>query len=170
MGPAFAAVCAGIAALLEATLGSRYHILDSQLQIALIFVVATTIVYGFSEGMTWAFVGGLCLDFFIPVPNRPLGSTVFELLIVVALVAAAEPLLSRRRYPGVIAAVAIVTPIFLVVSNVTSGLINPPSPHLGLRDLVLAAIANAIVAAFLSPLVIAVKQRSEKRDRLIWWR
>jgi rod shape-determining protein MreD len=167
MGPAFAAVCAGIAALLEATITSRYHILDSQLQIALVFVVATTIVYGFSEGMTWAFVGGLCMDFFA---MRPLGSTVFELLIVVALVAAAEPLLSRRRYPATVAAVAIATPVFLVVSNVTSGLIIPPAPHLGLRDLVLAAAANAIVAAVLCPLVIAIRRRSEKRERLIWWR
>ena len=167
MGPAFAAVCAGIAALLEATVASRYHILDSQLQIALVFVVATTIVYGFSEGMAWAFVGGLCMDFFA---MRPVGSTMFVLLIVAALVAAAEPLLSRRRYPGTIAAVAIATPIFLVISNVTTGLINPPSPHLGLRDLVLAAVANAIVAAALCPLVIAVRRRSERRERLIWWR
>jgi hypothetical protein len=94
----------------------------------------------------------------------------FELLIVVALVAAAEPLLSRRRYPGIIVAVAITAPFFLVISNVTTGLISPPAPHLGLRDLVLAAVANAIVAAVLSPLVIAVRRRSEKRERLIWWR
>ena len=95
MGPAFAAVGAGIAALLESTIASRYQIADAQLQISLVLAVIVTLVYGFEDGMAWAFVGGLCLDLFA---TRPLGSSVFELLIAVALVTVAEPLLSRSRY------------------------------------------------------------------------
>ena len=110
MGPAFAAVGAGIAALLQATIASRYQIAGAPLQISLVLAVAVTLVNGFEEGMAWAFVGGLCLDFFT---MRPLGSSVFELLIAVALTTIAEPLLSRSRYPGCVLAVLVLTPIFL---------------------------------------------------------
>jgi cell shape-determining protein MreD len=168
MGPAFAAVGAGIAALLELTIASRYQIDGVQLlQISLVFAIAVTIVYGFEAGMAWAFVGGLCLDL---LAIRPLGASVFELLIAVAVAALAEPLLSRSRYLGCVVAVFIITPIFLVISDVTTGLLRPPSPPLSLTTLVLAAVANAIVAVIAAPLVIGIKRRAEQRQRVLWWR
>ena len=69
MAPAFAAVGAGIAALLESTIASRYQIAGAQLQIVLLFGIAITLVYGFEEGMAWAFVGGLFLDFLAMRPH-----------------------------------------------------------------------------------------------------
>jgi cell shape-determining protein MreD len=167
MGPAFAAVGAGIAALLESTVASRYQIVGAQLQISLVFAVAVTLVYGFEEGMAWAFVGGLCIDFFA---MRPLGSSVFELLIAVALTALAEPLLSRSRYFGCVVAVFVVTPIFLLVSDVTTGLLRTSAPPLQLTSLLGGAFANAIIAAIVAPLVIGLKRRSENRERVLWWR
>ena len=167
MGPAFAAVGAGIAALLEATIASRYQIAGAPLQISLILAAAVTLVYGFEEGMAWAFVGGLCLDFFT---MRPLGSGVFELLIAVALTTLAQPLLSRSRYPGCVLAVLVLTPIFLVISDVTTGLLRPPAPPIQFTHLIIAAVANAIAAAVLAPLVIGLKRRSEQRERVLWWR
>jgi rod shape-determining protein MreD len=167
MGPAFAAVGAGIAALLESTIASRYQIADAQLQISLVLAITVTLVYGFEEGMAWAFVGGLCLDLFA---TRPLGSSVFELLIAVALAALAEPLLSRSRYLGCVVAVLVVAPIFLVLSDVTTGLLQPPAPQLHPTDLIAAAFANAIVAAVVAPLVIGLKRRAEQRERVVWWR
>ena len=167
MGPAFAAVGAGVAALLESTVASRYQIVGAQLQISLVFAVAVTLVYGFEEGMAWAFVGGLCIDFFA---MRPLGSSVFELLIAVALTALAEPLLSRSRYFGCVAAAFVVTPIFLLLSDVTTGLLRTSAPPLQLTNLLGGAFANAIVAAVVAPLVIGLKRRSENRERVLWWR
>jgi cell shape-determining protein MreD len=167
MGPAFAAVGAGVAALLESTVASRYQIVGAQLQISLVFAVAVTLVYGFEEGMAWAFVGGLCIDFFA---MRPLGSSVFELLIAVALTALAEPLLSRSRYFGCVAAAFVVTPIFLLLSDVTTGLLRTSAPPLQLTSLLGGAFANAIVAAVVAPLVIGLKRRSENRERVLWWR
>ena len=167
MGPAFAAVGAGIAALLQATIASRYQIAGAPLQISLVLAVAVTLVNGFEEGMAWAFVGGLCLDFFT---MRPLGSSVFELLIAVALTTIAEPLLSRSRYPGCVLAVLILTPIFLVISDVTTGLLRPPAPPLQFSHLIIAAVANGIATAVLAPLVIGLKRRSEQRERVLWWR
>jgi cell shape-determining protein MreD len=167
MGPAFAAVGAGVAALLESTIVSRYQIVGAQLQMSLVFVIAATIVFGFEEGIAWAFVGGLCLDFFA---MRPLGSSVFELLIAVALVMVSEPLLSRSRYAGCVIATLLVTPIFLIVSDITTGLLRSSAPPLHLTGLVAAGLANAGVAAVLSLLLIGIKRRAENRERVLWWR
>jgi len=167
MRPAFAAVGAGMAALLESTIVSRYQIVGAQLQISLVFVIAATIVFGFEEGIAWAFVGGLCLDFFA---MRPLGSSVFVLLVAVALVMVSEPLLSRSRYAGCVIATLFVTPIFLIVSDITSGLLRSSAPPLHLTGLVAAGVANAGVAAVLSLLLIGIKRRAENRERVLWWR
>jgi len=126
-----------------------------------------TLVYGFEYGMAWAFVGGLCLDF---LALRPLGSSVFDLLIAVGLTALAEPLLSRSRYVGCVIAVFVVTPIFLVISDVTTGLLTAPAPSLVLTNLIAAAVVNAVLAAVAAPLVIGIKRRAENRERVLWWR
>jgi|PersoiStandDraft_1058852.scaffolds.fasta_scaffold12281_3 cell shape-determining protein MreD len=167
MGPAFAAVGAGVAALLESTIVSRYQIVGAQLQMSLVFVIAATIVFGFEEGIVWAFVGGLCLDFFA---MRPLGSSVFELLVAVALVMVTEPLLSRSRYAGCVLATLFVTPIFLIISDITTGLLRSSAPPLQLTGLVAAGVANAGVAAVLALLLIGIKRRAENRERVLWWR
>jgi cell shape-determining protein MreD len=167
MGPAFAAVGAGVAALLESTIVSRYQVVGAQLQMSLVFVIAATIVFGFEEGIAWAFVGGLCLDFFA---MRPLGSSVFVLLVAVALVMVSEPLLSRSRYAGCVIATLFVTPIFLIVSDITTGLLRSSAPPLHLTGLVAAGLANAGVAAVLSLLLIGIKRRAENRARVLWWR
>jgi cell shape-determining protein MreD len=167
MGPAFAAVGAGIAALLESTIVSRYQIVGAQLQMSLVFVIAATIVFGFEEGIAWAFVGGLCLDFFA---MRPLGSSVFVLLVAVALVMVSEPLLSRSRYAGCVIATLFVTPVFLIVSDITTGLLRSSAPPLHLTGLVAAGVVNAGVAAVLSLLLIGIKRRAENRQRVLWWR
>jgi cell shape-determining protein MreD len=167
MGPAFAAVGAGVAALLESTIVSRYQIVGAQLQMSLVFVIAATIVFGFEEGIVWAFVGGLCLDFFA---MRPLGSSVFELLVAVALVMVTEPLLSRSRYAGCVLATLFVTPIFLIISDITTGLLRSSAPPLQVTGLVAAGVANAGVAAVLALLLIGIKRRAENRERVLWWR
>jgi len=167
MGPAFAAVGAGVAALLELTIASRYQIAGAHLQISLVFAIAVTLVYGFEEGMAWAFVGGLTLDL---LAMRPLGSSVFELLVVVGLATVAEPLLSRSRYMGCVIATAVLTPVFLVISDVTTALLQPSASPLHLTDLIIAAVVNAVVAAIAAPLIIGIKRRAEQRQRVLWWR
>jgi rod shape-determining protein MreD len=167
MGPAFAAVGAGVAALLDSTIVSRYQIVGAQLQMTLVLVIAATIVFGFQTGISWAFVGGLCLDFFA---LRPLGSTVFALLVAVALVMITEPILSRSRYAGCVIATLVVTPMFLVISSVTSGLTGTSTPALHPTTLLAAGVANAALAALLSLLLIGIKRRAENRERVLWWR
>ncbi len=167
MGPAFAAVGAVIAALLESTTASRYQLAGSQLQILLVVAVAITVVFGFEEGMSWAFVGGLMADF---LSLRPLGSTVFVLLVVVGLTDLSVPLLSRARYPGCVGAVFVLTPIYLVVADMVAALLQPPAPTLQVSSLIVAAVVNAVVAAVAAPIVIGIRRRAEQRERVLWWR
>ena len=167
MGPAFAAVAAGITALLEVTTASRYPVAGAQLQIVLVLAVAVTVVFGFNSGMAWAFSGGLIADF---LTMRPLGTTVFALLVVVAIADVTVPLLARARYPGCIGAAAVLTPVFLIISVVLTGLLRPPAPSIGLGSLIVSAIVNTGAAAVLSPLVIGIKRRAEQRERVVWWR
>jgi rod shape-determining protein MreD len=167
MGPAFAAIGAGIAALLEVTIASRFQLFGAQLQLVLVLGVAVTVVYGFEAGMAWAFIGGILADF---LSMRPMGSTPFELLAMLAITELASPLLNRSRFPGIIGTVAVLTPIYLAVSGVLTGLLNTPSPSLHPIALLAAAAANAILAALLSPLVIGLRRRAELRERVVWWR
>ena len=167
MSPAFAAVGAGLAALFEAALGSRYQVIGAQLQLVLVLGIAVTLVYGFEEGMVWAFVGGLLLDF---LAMRPVGSTPFELLALTAATQLAAPLVARSRYPGVIATVVVMAPIYLFGSHLLTGLLNPPVPAMPLTALVATAVANGVLAAVLAPLVIGLKRRGELRQRALWWR
>jgi rod shape-determining protein MreD len=167
MGPAFAAIGAGIAALLDATIASRFDLFGAQLHLVLVTSIAVTLVYGFEEGMVWAFVGGLLVDFLM---MRPLGAGPFALLIPVALTEVASPLLSRVRYPGILAAVAVLTPIYVSVSAVLTGLLNPGASSVGFITLIGSAGANVILAALVSPIMILVKRRAEYRERVVWWR
>ena len=167
MGPAFAAVGAAIAALIQATVGSRYQIFDAQLQPVLVLGVAVTLVYGFEEGMTWAFVGGLLFDF---LSMRPIGSTPFALLAVIAATELASPLLARSRYPGTIVAVVVLTPIYVVATGILTGLLSSHTQSIHPTTLIAAAIANGILAALVAPVVVILKRRAELRERVLWWR
>jgi hypothetical protein len=66
--------------------------------------------------------------------------------------------------------VAVLTPVFLVVSDLTIGLLSPPAPPIQLPTLIAAALANGMLAALAAPLVIGIKRRAEQRERVLWWR
>lgn len=165
MGPVFAAVGAAVAALMEVTVASRIHLADAQPQIVLVIAVLLTLMIGFEEGMAWAFVGGLFIDM---LKFRPLGSTVFGLLVVVGLAAAISPVLARVRFARPLIGVIVFTPVFIVLTTVTSGLLSPPAPALVLSNVLATALANVIFGALVAPLFAAVRRRWEQRERLSW--
>lgn len=165
MGPVFAAVGAAVAALMEVTVASRIHLADAQPQIVLVIAVLLTLIIGFEEGMAWAFVGGLFIDM---LKFRPLGSTVFGLLVVVGLAAAISPVLARVRFARPLIGVIVFTPVFIVLTTVTTGLLSPPAPALVLSNVLATALANVIFGALVAPLFAAVRRRWEQRERLSW--
>ena len=163
MGPVLAAVGAAIAALMEVTVASRIHLADAQPQIVLVVAVLLTLIIGFEEGMAWAFVGGLFVDL---LAFRPIGSTVFGLLIVVGLTAATSPFLARVRFASPLVGVVVFTPVFIILSSVTIGLLRPPAPHLHLSNIAAAMLVNVVFGALVAPLFIAVRRRWEQQERL----
>ncbi len=165
MGPVLAAVGAAIAALMEVTVASRIHLADAQPQIVLVIAVLLTLIIGFEEGMAWAFVGGLFVDL---LTLRPLGSNVFGLLVVVGLAAAISPILARIRFASPLVGVIIFTPVFIVLSTVTTGLLRPPAPSLRVSNVAAAMLVNVTFGALVAPLFMAVRRRWEQKERLSW--
>jgi rod shape-determining protein MreD len=165
MGPVLAAVGAAIAALLEVTVASRIHLADSQPQIVFVIAILLTLIIGFEDGMAWAFVGGLFIDL---LTLRPLGSTVFSLLVVVGLAAATSPILSRIRFASPLVGVLVFTPVFIVLSSVATGLLRPPAPSLRLSYIAAAMLINVTFGALVAPLFVAVRRRWEQKERLSW--
>ena len=165
MGPVLAAIGAAIAALMEVTVASRIHLADAQPQIVLVIAILLTLVIGFEEGMVWAFVGGL---FVALLRFLPLGSTVFGLLVVVGLAALVGPLLGRIRFASPLVGVIVFTPLFIVLSSVTTGLLRPPAPALTVSNMAASTLVNVIFGALVAPLFIAVRRRWEQQERLSW--
>jgi rod shape-determining protein MreD len=165
MGPVFAALGGLIAAILEVTIAARIHVADAQPQIVLVVAILLTLMIGFEEGMAWAFVGGLFVDF---LAFRPLGTTVFGLLLVVGLAAAVSPFLLRIRVASPIVGIVVFTPIFIVITSVATGLLRPPAPSLRLSYLAGAMLVNAITGALVAPVFAAIRRRSDRRERLVW--
>ena len=165
MGPVLAAIGAAIAALMEVTVASRIHLADAQPQIVLVIAILLTLVIGFEEGMVWAFVGGLFVDL---LRFLPIGSTVFGLLVVVGLAALVGPFLGRIRFASPLVGVIVFTPLFIVLSSVTTGLLRPPAPALTVSNMAASTLVNVIFGALVAPLFIAVRRRWEQQERLSW--
>ena len=163
MGPVLAGVGAVIAALLDVTVASRIHLADAQPQVVLVIAILLTLIIGFEEGMAWAFVGGVFVDL---LAFRPLGSTVFGLLVVVGLAAAISPFLARVRFASPLVGVILFTPVFIILSSVAIGLLRPPAPQLRLSNIAAAMLANVILGALVAPLFIAVRRRWGQQERL----
>ena len=166
MGPAFAAVGAGVAALLEGTIASRFLFAGAQLQIVLVFAIVLTIVFSFEDGLAWAFVGGIFADL---LAVRPLGSTLFGLLIAVGGTAALIHYLSLGRLLNSVVCVFFMTLAYVVVVDGVVGVLDPPAYPLHLTSLFGTALVNAAFSALVAGLVIATKRRFvERRQRLVW--
>ena len=166
MGFVLAAVCAGIAALLEVTIASRFQFADAHLQLLLVVGIVLTLVSGFESGMAWAFVGGLFVDM---LGMRPLGSTVFALLVAVGAASVMGRLLSSIRPLDAVVSVLVLTPLYLMVVDITTAFLRQPAPALRLTDLVAAALVNTVLGALIAAAFYVVKRRSERRDRRTLW-
>jgi rod shape-determining protein MreD len=165
MGSVFAAVGAAVAALLEVTIAQRIHFADATPQLVLVVAILLTLIVGLEEGMAWAFVGGVFLDL---LAFRPLGSTVFGLLVVVGLAAAVSPILARVRFASSLVGIVVFTPVFIVLSTVTTGLLRPPAPALHATNVAATVVADVLLGAIAAPLFVAVRRRWEQRERFNW--
>jgi rod shape-determining protein MreD len=166
MGLVLAAVGAWVAALLEVTIASRFQFAGAQLQILLVFGIVLTLVSSFESGITWAFFGGLSADM---LGMRPLGSTVFALLITVGAASLIGRLLSSARPLDVVISVVVLAPFYLMLIDMTTALLSPPAPTLRVADLLSAALVNTVLGALITAVLYTVRRRFERGEKRTVW-
>lgn len=166
MSLTLAAVGAVVAALLNLTIAPLLQIGGAQPDFLLICAVVWTVVSGIEGGFIWAFIGGLMIDFLTP---RPLGSTAFTLLLCVGGAAIVGRALLRFRYLAPIVAVVVFSVVNALLFLVVYGALRGPIPAADPLSAVLpAAIYDAVLAAIIGPVAVAVLARRDHRERLDW--
>jgi rod shape-determining protein MreD len=132
----------------------------------LVFGVVITIAVGLESGLVWAFVGGLALDV---LADRPLGSTSFALLLCVGGASVLARSFARLRPIVPIAAVLVLSIAYSMILFVTFGALGAPIPIADPLAAVLpSAVYDAVLAAVVGPLTIAVHDRRVSQERVDW--
>ena len=160
-----AAVGAVVAALLQLTIVRYLRIGDAQPDLVLVFVVTVAVLGDFESALVWAFLGGLMIDLLTP---RPLGSTVFTLLISVGLSLLGR-VLDRARNVAPILAVFGLSFVGNLLLLVIYGFIRGPVPVTDLVGMFLpGAVYSTVVALLVLPIVVILQTRAADRERVAW--
>ena len=161
-----AAVGATVAALVELTVVPYLGIGDAHPHLVLVLGIVWTVAAGFESGLSWAFAGGLVLDF---LAQRPVGSTAFALLVTIAGAGVLGGLLSRVRP---LAPIPLVFVFSLVNSTIVFVLFSALGPPLPPRDLIATlmpgAVYDTVLAAVIGPLAVAIHDRATEQERVDW--
>jgi rod shape-determining protein MreD len=161
-----AAVGAVVAGILELSLWPYLAIGDAHPHLVLVYVVILAVVLGLDAGISAAFVGGLVIDFLAP---RPLGSTAFALLVCAGLAVLLARLLVQIRY---LAPIIIVFLLSFAYSIIVAGLYDALGGSAALvdpiRTLLPGAVYDAVIAALVGPLAVALRVRRLEQERVDW--
>jgi rod shape-determining protein MreD len=161
-----AAVGAVVTALIELTVTPYLKIGTAQPHPVLVVGVIVAIAVGLEAGLAWAFVGGLALDV---LAQRPLGSSAFALLLCVGGAAVLARSLVRLRPIVPIFAVFLLSLAYSMISFVTLNALGSPPPTADPLVVVLpGSIYDAVLAAFIGPLTVAVHDRRLEQERVDW--
>jgi rod shape-determining protein MreD len=161
-----AAIGAVVAALLQLTIVRYLRIGDAQPDLVLVFVVTVAVLGEFESALVWAFLGGLMIDLLTP---RPLGSTVFTLLISVGLASLLGRVLDRARNVAPILAVFGLSFVGNLLLLVIYGFIRGPVPVADLVGMFLpGAVYSTVVALLVLPIVVILQTRAADRERVAW--
>jgi rod shape-determining protein MreD len=161
-----AAVGAVVTALVELTVTPYLRIGSAHPHPVLVLAVIVTIAIGVEAGLVWAFVGGLALDV---LAQRPLGSTAFALLICVGGTSLLARTLPHLRPIVPIVAVFLFSIGYSMILFATLGALGTPPPTDDpLAAVFPGAVYDAILAAIIGPLSIAVHDRRMEQERVDW--
>lgn len=161
-----AAVGAVLAALLELTLVPYLEVGGAHPHLVLVATVVAAVAFGLDTGLAVAVAGGLALDI---LAARPLGATVFVLLLVAGGTALASRALSGVRIVAPVVLVAAASPAFslglMTVLGVAQGRPWVDDPV----GLVLpGAIYDLILAVAVGPLLVSLRARALETERFEW--
>jgi rod shape-determining protein MreD len=161
-----AAVGAVVTALIELTVTPYLRIGSAQPHPVLVLAVIVTIAFGLEAGLVWAFVGGLALDV---LAQRPLGSTAFALLLCVGGTSVLARSLVQLRPIIPIVAVFLFSLVYSMILLVTYSALENPTPITDpLTTVFPGAVYDAVLAAIIGPLTVAVHDRRVEQERVDW--
>jgi rod shape-determining protein MreD len=163
----FAALGAIVAALIETTVVPE---LATFLQANLVFMLAVTatVVMGLEDGLVWASLGGLLIDMLTPA--RPVGATVFALLVMVGLAAAASRFFGQSRVGALVIVFGLTWAyhgLLIVTLALTEGV---AAGGIDLQLVFGAAVLNTLLALPFIGLFTLLERRfgPQDRERAAW--
>jgi rod shape-determining protein MreD len=135
--------------------------------LVLVAVVLVTAVFGFTQGLIWAFVAGLTANLLVAAP---LGSLPLALLLVSALVTGGGLLLGRLIWVYPVLATLAASVAADVIGLLVSQLVGDPINLADAFDLILpAAVLNAAIAGLMLPFVrLAALRLGVLEERAAW--
>ena len=161
-----AAIGTTLAAVLELSLVPYISIGDAHPHPVLVLTVIWVIVAGIEPGLVCAFLGGLVLDLLAP---RPLGSTVFALLIAAGGAALFARALVRVRPLTPVFAVPISSLVYsLVLLGALSLLGATVFPADPVRPLLWGVVYDGVLGLLVGPLAVSIRDRRVAEERMDW--
>jgi rod shape-determining protein MreD len=161
-----AAVGAVVAAVLELSLWPYLAIGEAHPHITFVYVVVLAVVLGLEASLAAAFVGGLAVDLLAP---RPLGSTAFALLLAAGAAVLLARLLVQVKYVAPVLIVFVLSfgysILVAALYRALGGGIDIADP---LRALLPGAIYDAVLAAVVGPVAVALRVRRLDQERVDW--
>ncbi len=127
--------------------------------------VATAIIVGIEDALVWALLGGLLLVLLLG-PQRPVGATVLALLVVTGLAFfAARAMGPTRRLVAVVAAFVLTWGYHALLLAILAVTQDVPLGAFAVRGVLVAAVLNAVVAAFAAFVLRALDARFGAPER-----
>lgn len=156
----------GLLALLQSSLLPHFSIIGAHADLVLLAVVSWTLLRGLTEGLTWAFVGGLWVE---ALSGAPFGLSLLALMIVAFLVSPLETALFRQHIVFLIATVTVASfangAIYLLLLRLSG---NPGATLAALWRIVMPA---ALYTGLLTPIFYPIFRwlhRITWREQLEW--
>lgn len=156
-----------LAGIVHAGLAPVIQVAGVYPDLVLVAVVLVTAVFGFTQGLIWAFVAGLTANLLVAAP---LGSLPLALLLVSALVTGGGMLLGRLVWVYPVVATLAASIVADVIALLVSQLVGDPINLADALDIILpAAVLNAVIAGILLPFVrLAALRLGVFEERPAW--
>lgn len=162
----FAAAGAVLAALFETSVLPGVMIAGAKPDLVFVLSIVATMMIGVEDGLTWAFIGGLMLDFLLP--DRAVGMTSLVLLGLVGVAVVLGHFVPSRRIAVTALVVFLLSfayqALVIVLLAVTSG----TSDRIALGALVPSAVLDGLVALVAGALARTAWLRLGAHDRIEW--
>ncbi len=160
-----AAVGAVVAALLETSVVPGLTSVGKP-DLVFVFTIVATMMIGVEDGLTWAFLGGLMIDFLLP--GRQLGTSALALLLMAGAATVVARILPQRRVLVTVLTVFALSWVYQALTVFLLAATSGTPASLTLAQLAPSAIADVVVAIPAAIFARALWQRYGAHERIEW--